>query len=162
MDKLTNDFTKADCVADYFLAAMIGQSGDYMSNLKLQKLCYFAQGWHLAYLDKPLFDDEIQAWAHGPVVVSLFHRFKKYKWRPIDLDDRKANPYDHLEKDSLNLLKAIWGHFGHWSAKQLEMLSHEQKPWIDAYGDRSWGTACNEVITHDVMKAYFISAIPND
>ncbi|HSX79064.1 MAG TPA: type II toxin-antitoxin system antitoxin SocA domain-containing protein, partial [Candidatus Saccharimonadia bacterium] len=59
-----------DCydVAQYFLAKADEDAGDLMSNLKLQKLVYYAQGFALALLDKPLFPQCIEAWIHGPVV----------------------------------------------------------------------------------------------
>ena len=154
------NYKSADPVADYFLTAINGKAGEFMSNLKLQKLCYLAQGWHLAYLDKPLFDDEIEAWAHGPVVVELYRRFKKYKWQPIDIFDQKCNPYEYLEDESLELLNDLWNHYGLWGAKQLEALTHDQKPWRDAYGKRNLGASCNEVITHQAMKDYFLSIKP--
>ena len=58
---------KAIDVADYILA----KKGT-MSAMKLQKLVYYAQAWHLVWEDKELFPEEIQAWANGPVVPSLY------------------------------------------------------------------------------------------
>ena len=153
------NYKSADPVADYFLTSLMGQAGDYISNLKLQKLCYLAQGYHLAYHNTPIFDDMIQAWAHGPVVVSLYHRFKKYKWHPIDLNDRVTWPSEYLHDDALHILSEVWRVYGQWSAKQLENLTHKQAPWKDAYGDRQIGLACDEVITQKAIKDYFITLI---
>lgn len=50
-----------------------------ISNLKLQKLLYYMQGFHLAYFDTPLFDDDIEAWMYGPVVPCVYNHFKKMK-----------------------------------------------------------------------------------
>ena len=55
-------------VAQYFLAKADEDAGDLMSNLKLQKLVYYAQGFALVLLEKPLFPERIEAWIHGPVV----------------------------------------------------------------------------------------------
>ncbi len=38
-----------------------------VSNLRVQKLLYYAQGHYLAAKGIPLFDEAIQAWSHGPV-----------------------------------------------------------------------------------------------
>jgi len=55
----------ADNVARWFLSrnrlrSLSGES-DFISNLKLQKLLYYAQGIHLALYGKPLFNDPIEA-----------------------------------------------------------------------------------------------------
>ena len=68
-------------VAKWFLAynrdVLAEEGGEYISNLKLQKLLYYAQGSFLAVTDSPLFDDPIVAWQHGPVVESVYHEYKK-------------------------------------------------------------------------------------
>ena len=43
-----------------------------MTAMKLQKLVYYAQAWHIAWTDGPLFDNRIEAWADGPVCPDLF------------------------------------------------------------------------------------------
>ena len=55
----------AKAVANYFLARA-KESGETLSPMKLQKLIYFAHGWHLAVFDAPLLDEEVQAWDYGP------------------------------------------------------------------------------------------------
>ena len=63
----------ANChdVAAYILAKQDDDSGDLISNLKLQKLAYYAQGFCLAMHGRPLFPEAIKAWKHGPVVSEL-------------------------------------------------------------------------------------------
>jgi len=63
-------------VANYFLKRQDPDAGDLMSNLKLQKLVYYAQGFHLAMENSPLFNEPIEAWEHGPVCVPLYHKYK--------------------------------------------------------------------------------------
>ena len=60
-------------VANYFLSLCDEDAGDLISNLKLQKLVYYAQGFHLAISGEPLFDEKIMAWEHGPVIPQLYH-----------------------------------------------------------------------------------------
>ncbi len=73
----------AQDVAKYFLAQIDDESGDTISHLKLQKLVYYAQGYHLALTGKPLFRDIIRAWAHGPVVRSVYNSYSKYGSKAI-------------------------------------------------------------------------------
>ena len=66
-------------VAKYFLAlANDVESGEGISNLKMQKLVYYAQGLYLAKYNKALFKEKIKAWQHGPVIPKLYYKFKKY------------------------------------------------------------------------------------
>ena len=57
---------------------------------QLQKLCYYAQAWHLALLDRPLFEEEIQAWVHDPVIPALYPIYADYGWNKIKLLSLKA------------------------------------------------------------------------
>lgn len=60
-------------VANYFIANYGG--GTEMTNLKLNKLVYFAQAVSLKQYGVPLFSDEIQAWSYGPVEPEVYHAF---------------------------------------------------------------------------------------
>ena len=62
-------------VAEYFLA-LANETGGTITNLKLQKLVYYAQAWHLANFDKPLFDAKFEAWVHGPVIPGLYEEYR--------------------------------------------------------------------------------------
>ena len=85
-------------VASWFL------SQDSMTHKKLQKLCYYAQAWYCALYDgSPLFEDEIQAWVHGPVVPSLYPVYADYKWIPIPKAEFDAGI---LEDKVLDVLEA--------------------------------------------------------
>ena len=64
-------------VAQYLLA-LAHSKGDQISNLKLQKLLYYLQGFSLVVNNKPLFPEAIEAWTHGPVVASVYHKYSKY------------------------------------------------------------------------------------
>lgn len=71
---------KAVDVAKYFIT-INGQKnsddeGNNLSKLKLQKLLYYAQGYYLALYNEALFDEEIRAWEHGPVVKEVYDHFK--------------------------------------------------------------------------------------
>ena len=77
-------------VAKYFATLVESDAGDSISNLKLQKLAYYAQGFHLAMYDTPLFPERIYAWAHGPVVEELYHAYKKFGANPI-VHPRRGN-----------------------------------------------------------------------
>lgn len=74
--------TTASIIAKHILGACKAKQ-DFITNLKLQKLLYYSQAWHLAIYDEPLFQDRIEAWVHGPVVPSVFREYRSFRWSPI-------------------------------------------------------------------------------
>jgi len=142
-------------VANYFLKRQDTQAGDLMSNLKLQKLVYYAQGFHLAYTDKPLFSEPLVAWEHGPVCVPLYNKYKRYGSRAIPI------PYDEdaltiFSKETLKILDDVHEYYGQFSAWKLRNLTHEDTPWIIAHRKG------NVEITIEDMKSYFKTQIIED
>ena len=62
-------------MADIFdTAQYILEKSSPMSTMKLQKLCYYCQAWSLVWDDTPLFEEDFQAWANGPVCPELFFK----------------------------------------------------------------------------------------
>ena len=98
-----------NAVADYFLLKIPCGTGDGITNLKLQKLVYYAQAWSLALRNgTPMFSEPIEAWASGPVCRPLYRRFKKYRWQLIDPSDFTRKSIDDLGEDDINLLDEVW------------------------------------------------------
>jgi uncharacterized phage-associated protein len=131
-------------VAQYFLAKADEDAGDLMSNLKLQKHVYYAQGFALVLLNKPLFPQCIEAWIHGPVVPALYHEYKSYGTdaipSPRELDFSK---YDQETRDLLDEVYAVYGQFAAW---KLRNMTHQESPWCM--------TPPGQEITHDALRAY--------
>lgn len=146
---------KAVDVAKYFLAQNDKDAGDNTSNLKLQKLLYYAQGFHLAMFDSPLFSEEIQAWQHGPVVPEVYRQYKEYGSEGIPCPT-DFNQYI-FDSKTINFLNDIYEAFGQFSAWKLRNMTHEEPPWIKAQEQESaWDS---KVITHESMKEYFKTQI---
>jgi len=49
-----------------------------LSQMKLQKMVFFAQSWSLKLYDKPLVEDFFAKWPYGPVIPTLYHATKHY------------------------------------------------------------------------------------
>jgi len=135
-------------IAEYFLCLSDPDSGDLTSNLKLQKLVYYAQGIHLADTGEPLFGEQIVAWEHGPVVAELYRTYKQHGSCHIAPDPE----YDisKIDENTRCLLDEVYRVLGQYSAWKLREMTHQEPPWLNAHGKGS-GTA----ITHSDMKAYF-------
>lgn len=141
-------------VAHYFLKRQDPDAGDLMSNLKLQKLVYYAQGFHLAMEDSPLFNEPIEAWEHGPVCVPLYREYKQYGSGAIPIPDVDA--FDIFSAAVHEILDMVHKYYGQFSAWKLRNLTHSDTPWILAHRN---GRA---VITWDAMKSYFKTLLVED
>lgn len=128
-------------IANYFLYRA-EKDGELISNLKVQKLIYYAQGIHLALYGAPLFNDPIKAWAYGPVVPSLYRKYKKYAMGGVPAD-RFFDP-DLIDEKSKGFLDEIYTAFGQFSATRLIDFTHSDQCWKDANP--------NKIITHKAMQ----------
>ncbi|EGQ8953008.1 SocA family protein [Vibrio parahaemolyticus] len=133
-------------VAKYFIL-LADENDEGISNLKLQKLVYYAQGFYLALNEETLFDADIEAWAHGPVVPELYHDYKDFGREAIDSDPR-FNPHTRLMKGEIEHIEEIFDVFGQFSAWKLRNMTHEESPWIENEGHAG-------VISKRDLKAYF-------
>ena len=140
-------------VADFFLASQDEDAGDTISNLKLQKLCYYAQGFTLAITGVPLFNDEIQAWAHGPVIPNLYRHFREYKSSAIPKPTRDLAAIRSLfSSEQLEVLDDVNEVYGQFSAWKLRDMTHQEKPWQDAWDGTQYSVG---TISQESMRSYF-------
>jgi uncharacterized phage-associated protein len=129
---MTPKYSASD-IANYFLykaQEATEEDQELISNLKLQKLVYYAQGLHLAVYKEPLFADRIEAWTYGPVIPDLYHYYKENGSYGI----RASESFDPLliDGDTRTFLDEVYKVFGQFSAVRLMNLAHSDKCWIDA------------------------------
>jgi uncharacterized phage-associated protein len=111
------------------VAAYILARAAPMSAMKLQKLCYFAYGYHLAWEDRQLFPERHQAWANGPVAPALYaHHRGRFQ---LDRDAIPGDPaaLDDGERESVDLVLESLLVF---SAQELSAMTHREGPWVSA------------------------------
>lgn len=146
---------RAQQITDWILSRIDSDAGDIISPLKLQKLLYYCQAWHYTIFDEILFDENIQAWAHGPVVVSQYHRFKDLMMNEvINIKDLNIKVPKFPERTE-NLLKEVMSIYGEHSAYYLEQLTHKERPWKETRGNLEPYAASNKVIPLELMKEYY-------
>jgi len=133
-----------------------------MNHLKIHKLIYYIEAYHLAYFGVSIIDDEFEAWVHGPVVTKLWHKFKD-----------KANVYDGLVirqkykipiikelKEGLNrnqyeFINAVLTEFNKRTPYQLECLTHSEWPWVQARKGIKPHRPSSNKISKGIMKSYY-------
>lgn len=121
--------------------------GEYITNLKLQKLLYYMQGFHLAYFDgEPLFDDEIEAWMYGPVVPSVYCEFSPFGNNGINVEYADIIKLTPIEE---RLFDEVLNVYGAFSAIGLMNMTHNETPW------KSTNTGVGNIISKRIMCNFF-------
>lgn len=125
------------------------------SPMKLQKLCYYAQGYYLAEYDRMLFAEGFEAWQHGPVIPSLYHHYKDYRWHPIN----SQIDIPMLSPDIYSFLQDVVGAYGRYDGAALSTMTHREAPWIVARNglDDSYGS--DAPISNQIMKEFFAAKL---
>lgn len=140
-------------VALYFACKGDADAGDSITNLKIQKLLYYAQGASLAIRDEPLFDANIHAWQHGPVVESVYHEFKNFGSGQVIFDDM-CEAHDRLTEEERDIADEVYDVYGQFSAWKLRDMTHAESPWKD--------TSPRGAISLKKMKEYFLTQLTEE
>ncbi len=148
MDPQNEENRDVHTIAKYILS-LSEPEFDVISNLKLQKVLYYCQGFSLAITKLPLFAEPIVVWQHGPVVISVYNQYNQYGSQPIPHpDDIETLPLSAGEKAFIEL---IYNECAKYSAWELRDKTHEEAPWRL--------TPHNSEIPHDLLRAYFAKQI---
>jgi uncharacterized phage-associated protein len=139
-------------VADYFLSQADPEAGDSISNLVLQKLVYYAQGFSLALFGNPLFPEAIYKWQHGPVVPELYSKYKQYGSGPIPAPE--GVELDKFPAEVRELLDEVYAECGQYSAWKLRDMTHSEAPWRQ--------TAPNAAYSLPGMRDYFRTQLKHE
>lgn len=143
-------------IADWILSKINPETGDTISPLKLQKLLYYCQAWHLAIFETPLFSEEIEAWAHGPVVPSQYARFSTLlKNESINPSQENLEVVTFEKEETLNLLNEVFEIYNEHSANYLENLTHAESPWIDTRGELQPWQRSKRIISKQAMQSFY-------
>lgn len=121
------------------------------SPMKLQKLCYYAQGIYLATDGVELFPDDFEAWVYGPVVRDLYHKYKSFEWKGIAAEVE----IDGIDEGTLDFLDMIVESYGRFDGASLSTMTHREEPWINARGGIPETAGSDAVINKISMKNYF-------
>lgn len=135
-------------IANWFLnenrILMNFKDSEFITNLKLQKLLYYAQSCYLAKTGNSLIKEDFLAWEHGPVIRTIYDKFKKFGANGIEYDD---DYNDNIDNDTKTFLQKIYNSFGQYTAWKLRDMTHQETPWLE--------TERNSVINRKSMENYF-------
>jgi len=147
---------KIDDVCDYIIYKTKTDEVLPLNHLKLQKILYYIQAWHLAIYDSPLFEGKFQAWVHGPVNRQIYNRFKssKYLYSEINLEDIINKNVSLTEEKQLHI-NSVLETYMPYSGAELELISHRETPWINARKGYSDNQYCEIEIDENLVKRFF-------
>lgn len=139
-------------IANKIIASTDSEHGELISNLKLQKLLYYIQGFYIAVFEKPLFDEQIEAWQYGPVVRAVYNNFKDCGANSITL--KEGDPIAILGKEEEELFNEVLSEYGQFSAIKLMHMTHDELPWKKTFSESPQG-----VIENKLLSKYFKTQI---
>jgi uncharacterized phage-associated protein len=134
-------------IANQFLE-IADKEGVKLTNMQLQKLVYFAHGWHLAFIKEPLLHDPISAWCFGPVIPPLYDKLRKFGNGIVTSKLKiKIKNFEFIDAHVLDLLQAVWRAYGHLSGGQMSWISKQPgTPWQQVWDQCEWGVIPNILI----------------
>jgi uncharacterized phage-associated protein len=145
------------------LAEYIVFKGGAMSHLKLQKLLYYAQAYHLAYFETELIEDDFEAWVHGPVSRKLYNQVKDFSilYNEIKYVEDPSSQHikdfvkSRLTSEQLSLTNDVLTSLAKKSGLELENMTHSETPWLKARLGYGPAEKCTKVIFKEDIKEYF-------
>jgi len=148
----------ADNIAGWFIdfnsRYVETEEAEFLSPMKLQKLLYYAQGAFLAIDNTALFDDDIEIWEHGPVVPSVYQKYRKYGAGGIAKNESDTSA--EINEHTYGMLFGIYEKYGKYSASQLRNMTHREDPYVLA---RENNNSNSKVISKDCIKDYFAGTV---
>lgn len=126
-----------------------------ITTMKLHKLLYYCQAWHLVWEEKPLFSQNIEAWANGPVVRELFN-FHKGMFS-MSYSELGLGNEDNLTTQQKEDVDSVIKFYGDRSAQWLIEQSHSEMPWIEARRGLAPLERGERVISLESMQQYYSS-----
>nr|WP_075574379.1 type II toxin-antitoxin system antitoxin SocA domain-containing protein [Ezakiella massiliensis] len=140
--------TKIKLACDYLINAI----GD-ITPLALQKCLYYFQGFFMAFNGRPVFNEDCEAWVHGPVYRETYNEYKDYSFNPIEA--RGNFDQSGFTQQEFDILDSVINYASCYSGKVLEEITHMEEPWRKARKDLPAFAPSNEIIVKEDICDYF-------
>ncbi len=139
------------------VAAYILEKQGAITAMKLQKLVYYSQAWSLVWDEKPIFPEDIEAWANGPVVRGLFNAHRG-QYTVSTIDNGSSDNLSQIEKETVD---AVLKYYGDKPSQWLSDLTHMEDPWKNARAGMSDNSRGSKAIQHSDIADYYSSLLPD-
>ena len=150
---LQNNNLKTENKIDSVIKYLLKELGE-VTPLALQKLLYYSQGFYKTFYDEFLFDNDCEAWVHGPVYKEIYFKYRDYGYNPIE---DKGIEFENIKLTEVEeeLIDSVIDNFGCYSAKTLERMTHSEKPWRLTRKNLKPEEKSSEIIRKDLIADYF-------
>jgi uncharacterized phage-associated protein len=141
-----------------YIIVKLKTGGLSLSVLKLQKLLYYVQAWSLALRHRRLFEGRFQAWVHGPVSREIYDRFLATKslYSDVNADDVRPDfDLDALDPEERTHIDTVLDVYAKFHGSQLEDLTHNEEPWIEARKGYRPSERCENEINESTMERFY-------
>ncbi|MBY5563592.1 Panacea domain-containing protein [Rhizobium leguminosarum] len=148
-------------VSDY-IVVKLREGGVFVNVLKLHKLVYYVQAWHLAFGRGRIFNGSFQAWVHGPVSRELYDRYRETKTMYSLVDISDVDPMfsplrlSETERAHVDAVLEIYADF---SGDQLEEMTHREAPWLAARANVPASSRSETPISDEVMQQFYAARL---
>jgi len=133
-----------------------------INHLKVQKLLYYVDSWHLVFTGHKLISDDFEAWVHGPVSRKVFLEFKEHSLiydviKPFN--EKISLEAEGLAKEQIEIISDVLEEYGDKTPYHLECLTHDEKPWKEARGSCVDSEVCTNIMNQETIKTFYASLL---
>ncbi|MCI0514025.1 DUF4065 domain-containing protein [candidate division KSB1 bacterium] len=146
-----------DLIAKYIIW-LYKIANEKITNMQLQKLCYYVQAWYLANYHRPFFKADFEAWIYGPVCHELYRIYKKFGKECIEVDIDQ-NEFNLISKEDQEYITQVIGIYNKFSAIELMIMTHDEAPWKNARNGLAADEQCFNIIPQQVIEQFFSERI---
>lgn len=139
---------KIEVVVNYLL-----NKCEDITPLALQKLLYYVQGFYYAFVDGFIFEDNCEAWVHGPVFRDIYFKYREYRFDPISVSDNADDL--NLSVSEKTIIDSVIKNLSCYSGKVLEAFTHTETPWLATRGDLLASVSTERKIEKKLIGDYF-------
>lgn len=139
------------------VAAYVLKSTGDVSTMKLQKLVFYSQAYSLVFNNQPLFNNRIEAWANGPVAPDLFQAHKRKYVVNLDSMNFKRDVKE-LDEPERSCVDSVLRTLGEKTGAELSVLTHYERPWVDARKGLSAGERSHRAISSEAIREFYSSS----
>jgi len=144
----TSEIEKIDVTINYLLCKC-----EDITPLALQKLLYYVQGFHYAFMNRFIFEENCEAWVHGPVYRNVYNKYREYCFDPIKCNDLSNDII--LSVSEKTIIDSVIKNLSGYSGKTLEAFTHLETPWLATRGDLPISSNTNREIDRQLISSYF-------
>lgn len=137
--------------AEDVASIIVARSPGLVGRMKLLKLLYYVQAWHLAITDECAYPEKTKAWVEGPVVPQVWHAFKDPETRRPANQNVATLEVSHMLSSVIDAVQATYGHM---TGNQLSQLTHDELPWVEARAERPASEPCSDEVSVETMARF--------